>query len=225
MTRCAQFYEKCEREGYEWCGKSDQTERFIDYYIKIAKELEVFGIARETTYVGLSENAARPMFSVKEDYVRNTVLGNIAGMIKRGSPVSAKDIKLWIDLAEGKDASVKQDPKKPTPAPGVTQSDEERANEHAAKMAEKFPPVEQVQPVSTTQTSGPVNLTVKTPPNVSRIPPVFKDQYDVVIKRGLQVGVSERMAEGYATDLDDAVLKALDFWVNNIRDYTEATAL
>jgi hypothetical protein len=66
-----------------------------------------------------------------------------------------------------------------------------------------------------------VTVVVTTPPNVSNIEPVYPDEERWVLKRGLQTGVADRIKEGYAKSRLDAYDKAVEFWVNNIRMFSE----
>jgi hypothetical protein len=64
-------------------------------------------------------------------------------------------------------------------------------------------------------------LTVKTPPNVANIPPTFPPEIEVLIKRGLQFGIYDRIKGGYARDYQDSILKAIEFWVAHVAEVEE----
>jgi hypothetical protein len=134
-----------------------------------------------------------------------------------------------------------EDPPKPRPTPATVATiahapveqvqpietvtpEEDRANEHAAKMAEKFPLVKGGGTTGDEKTDTPPTppkVNVKTPPNVIGAEPVFPEEETWVLKRGLQIGIATRIKEGFAKNRLDAYDRALEFWINNIRDYTE----
>ena len=60
MTRCVDFYEKCTRDGFEWCEKSDTVLRYISKYMILTKEYPA--MAR------LPERTVRPLFKIRDPF-------------------------------------------------------------------------------------------------------------------------------------------------------------
>ncbi len=117
MTRCTEFYEKIERDGYEWCTKDPATVSRINSYLKAANELSRRGIEKKLTFGNLSEGVIRPLLSLKDEEIQNKVLDNVAGMIQRKGKPSASDIQTWIRAAKGEDTPLPPEKKPPRPAP------------------------------------------------------------------------------------------------------------
>ena len=86
MSRCIAFYKKCEESGSDWCEKCPEAVRLIENYIDLCNELERRGIPKETTIVGLSEGAARPLFSIKDEETREKAISHIENTLKRKTP-------------------------------------------------------------------------------------------------------------------------------------------
>ncbi len=85
MSRCKEFYDKWEKEP-NWCVKCEEAVRLIDDYIALTNELECRGVSKETTMVGLTERAARPLFAIKDNVVREKAITHIENALKRKTP-------------------------------------------------------------------------------------------------------------------------------------------
>jgi hypothetical protein len=112
MTRCKEFYDKVERDGFDWCEKDKSTVSRINSYLKVVNELSDEGIEKKLTYGNFSENASRPLSKVEDPDTRGEVISLIAKSIQRGDQPSEADVKVWIDLASGIDPVT---PRKPVP--------------------------------------------------------------------------------------------------------------
>lgn len=92
MTRCKEFYDKWEKEP-NWCEKCPDAVKLIDNYIKLTKELENLGIPKETTLVGLTERAARPLLAEKDPIVRDKVIESVKKDLESKKDASGKFVK------------------------------------------------------------------------------------------------------------------------------------
>lgn len=95
--RCADFYEKWKRDP-NWCQKSPDAVRQIDHYLGLVAELETHGAEPAAIYKKFPEAVAREVLKIKEEEIKETVLHNAAGMIKRGEKVSKSDILVWAGI-------------------------------------------------------------------------------------------------------------------------------
>jgi len=84
MTRCIEFYQKCEREGPDWCGKLPDAVRQIENYLDLCNEIAARGTPKETTFVGLPEGAARPLIKEQNPDVKDKVISSIAKSLNEG---------------------------------------------------------------------------------------------------------------------------------------------
>ena len=101
MVRCTEFYERWKRHP-NFCEKSPAVVRRIDHYLTLVEDLESTGIDQELTFANFSEGAHRLLSEVKNNpTVYNKVLDNIAGRLKNGRQVTARDVKYWIDFEHG----------------------------------------------------------------------------------------------------------------------------
>ena len=92
--RCVEYYDKCEREGYDWCEKEPETVRTITEYIKLYKQLEILGVPRDTTIRGVSETAARPLIRKRDIKVREKVMLSVSKALESGKhPKTGKFLK------------------------------------------------------------------------------------------------------------------------------------
>lgn len=107
--RCADFYEKWKKDP-NWCQKSPDTVREIDHYLSLVGELENLGVETAAIYKKFPEGVARDILKIKDEKIRASVMGNTAGMIRRGEKVSSADVKVWAGLEER--------PRKITPCTG-----------------------------------------------------------------------------------------------------------
>ena len=82
MTRCKEFYEKCERDGPDWCEKTPDAVRLIENYLELCNELDRRGVQKSTTNVGLSEGAARPLFAIKDPKWRDQAISTVEKALK-----------------------------------------------------------------------------------------------------------------------------------------------
>lgn len=109
--RCVEYYEKCEREGCDWCEKEPETVRVIEEYIKFYKKLESLGIPKATTIVGVSESAARPLIRIQDEQVRERAILSVKnsleskfkpgkGFIGKSNTLTEKNIKEIIEDVE-----------------------------------------------------------------------------------------------------------------------------
>ena len=80
----------------------ERTAQRIEAHLRIMGELEARGVTRDATVRSLTENASRPLHGL-EDPTRGKVLALVAAAIKRDQDVSAADIRVWINMAEGKE--------------------------------------------------------------------------------------------------------------------------
>ena len=80
------------------------------------RDLETLGVTRDATVRTLTENASRPLHGL-EDPTRGKVLALVAGAIKRNQDVSAADIRVWINTAEGKEPRAGKGAESPPAAP------------------------------------------------------------------------------------------------------------
>jgi len=99
MVRCADFYERWKKDP-NWCQKSPDTVNQIDHYLGLVGELEMLGVETVAIYKKFPERVARDILKIKDDKIRAGVIGNAAGMIKRGDQVSTGDVKVWAGLEE-----------------------------------------------------------------------------------------------------------------------------
>jgi len=99
MVRCADFYERWKKDP-NWCQKSPDTVNQIDHYLGLVGELENLGVETVAIYKKFPERVARDILKIKDDKIRAGVIGNAAGMIKRGDQVSSADVKVWAGLEE-----------------------------------------------------------------------------------------------------------------------------
>jgi predicted RNA methylase len=96
LTRCLQFYQKCERDGCAWCGKEHDAIHYIEEYIKLLKELEASGIPWDTTIVEIPEGAARPLFLERNSKIREKAIESIAESLKtHKNPLNGQFLKKW----------------------------------------------------------------------------------------------------------------------------------
>jgi hypothetical protein len=102
MTRCKSYYEKCEREGYEWCEKNKATVSRIDSYLNIVNAVTSVGVDKEVVFSNFSEWAARPLFKMENVADRQQIIINIAGMLKKGENVSAAEVNILVQQVERK---------------------------------------------------------------------------------------------------------------------------
>lgn len=73
MARCADFYKKWERDP-NWCEKCKSAVSQINSYIDLADNLEKRGISKEFTMVNLPERAARPLFAIRDENIKEKVI-------------------------------------------------------------------------------------------------------------------------------------------------------
>jgi hypothetical protein len=66
MTRCVEFYEKCERDGYEWCEKGPSSISQIKSYLALVDKLEKAGVDRKFTFVKMPEAVARHTATLRD---------------------------------------------------------------------------------------------------------------------------------------------------------------
>lgn len=86
MTRCVEYYERCERDGCDWCEKEPETVRTIKEYIEFYKEMESLGIPKDSTIRGISETAARPLIRNPDKTVRERAISHIGNALNRKTP-------------------------------------------------------------------------------------------------------------------------------------------
>lgn len=115
MTRCVEFYEKVERDGYEWCTKDPATISRINSFLKVANELSRRGIEKKLTFGNLSEGVIRPLLSVKDEKLQAEILDKIAETLKQKGKISVADIQTWIKERKEKEATPLSEKKTPSP--------------------------------------------------------------------------------------------------------------
>jgi len=96
MVRCADFYEKWKKDP-NWCEKSPKAVEQIDHYLSLVEEIADKNVDPIAIYKQFPERVAREVFKLKGD-VRESVVTNSAGMIKRGEKVSTQDIDAWMGV-------------------------------------------------------------------------------------------------------------------------------
>ena len=163
MVRCADFYEKWKKDP-NWCQKSPQTVRLIDFYLELVDSLEQVGANAGAIYRKFPEGTAREIFKIKDENIKQQVIKNAAGMINRGEKVSVGDIKVWSGT---ENATIV---KKPSPKIDVKSEPPEPTE----------PPKTLTQSVGFTVRSEPAtvkqSLTTQTPPSIPPTPaPVSAD--------------------------------------------------
>ena len=98
--RCEEYYEKWKKDP-NWCEKCQSAVSRINNYFDLAGELESKGIPKETTFVGLSEGAARPLFTEKNPVVKAKAISHVEKLLKRETPTGGK-YKKKITIGEVK---------------------------------------------------------------------------------------------------------------------------
>lgn len=94
MVRCVEYYDKCEREGCDWCEKDPTTVAEIQEYIKLYKDLEILGVPRTLAIARIPEGAARPLIRNRNEDVRAKALSSISNALESGKhPVTGKFLK------------------------------------------------------------------------------------------------------------------------------------
>lgn len=81
MTRCEEFYEKWESVP-NWCEKCPEAVRLINNYLDLVDELARQGVDKDTTNVGFSEGAARPLIREKDAEIKALAISEVAHMLK-----------------------------------------------------------------------------------------------------------------------------------------------
>ena len=90
MTRCPEFYAKWERFP-NWCEKCLESVRLIENYLDLVQEFERRGLPREPTMVGLSERAARPLFTEKDLELKEKLIVSVKNWLETGkNPITGK---------------------------------------------------------------------------------------------------------------------------------------
>ena len=88
MTRCEEFYEKCERDG-NFCGMERTSYVRVVAYIAFCKENNVpFGT--------LSDRAARKLITERDSEVREEAIRRVKESIKHGNIPTAKQVQTKI---------------------------------------------------------------------------------------------------------------------------------
>jgi DNA modification methylase len=82
LTRCAEFYQKCEKEGPDWCDKCPRSVEFITNYIDLINSLQDQGIPKKRTIVRFSEWSARPLFEKKNFALKEKAIEVIADSLR-----------------------------------------------------------------------------------------------------------------------------------------------
>ncbi len=90
MSRCLEFYEKWAKDP-NWCEKSPEAVRLINNYMKLMDILECRGVSRETTNVGVTEGACRPLFTEKDPNIKEKAILSIKNSLETGkNPITGK---------------------------------------------------------------------------------------------------------------------------------------
>lgn len=92
MVRCADFYAKWERDP-NWCEKCRTAVIQINEYIDLVADLEEKGIDKDVTYVTLPENAARPLFGIRNDEKRAKAISHVENALTRKTPTGGQYTK------------------------------------------------------------------------------------------------------------------------------------
>ena len=218
MTRCKEFYDKVERDGFDWCEKDKGTVSRINSYLKVVNELTDEGIEKKLSYCNFSQNASRPLNKVDDPDIRGEVISLIAKAIARGDQPSEADVKVWIDLASGIDPVKKLEEKKdPARPPSATASPTTSPTPTAQTVADiahvdvsAVLPAENKSPfisgsdikaglvdLDTPDTrTEPPKLVLKSPPNVSQIPPCQPEVVTIIPTRGMWRSIDDDAKTG-----------------------------
>lgn len=97
--KCINYWEKCDREGFDWCEMADQTKQEGKNYLIIAQSLKERGIEKKRTFARLPSGSVRSLISTKDDTIRVAVLDIIADHLREDKHVSAGDVKAWVEVS------------------------------------------------------------------------------------------------------------------------------
>lgn len=107
VVRCADFYKKWEHDP-NWCEKCPEAVRLIESYMDLTRKMEADGVPKETTMVGLSERAARPLFAIRDEETKQKAISHIENALTRTTPqggqytkkLTAGDVQQIVKKAE-----------------------------------------------------------------------------------------------------------------------------
>ena len=102
MVRCVDFYRKMEKEG-NFCGLTKSAISMINAYKTTVQEnIAERGVDPELAFINFSEGSHRVLSKVRDNPTAyNKVLDNIAGRLKNGRRVTARDVRYWINIEQG----------------------------------------------------------------------------------------------------------------------------
>jgi predicted HNH restriction endonuclease len=95
VTRCAEFYEKWNRDP-NWCEKNQRTVEHIDNYIGILNTFEKRGIAKKLVVPRLSEYVARSLFEKKNKQIKDQLIERLADILRSGKRCTSSDMKRLV---------------------------------------------------------------------------------------------------------------------------------
>lgn len=118
MSRCVEFYTKWEKDP-NWCEKCPSAVRQINSYMELVDEMERRGISRERTIVQLSETAARPIFSIQDENIKEKVISSVQKSLEFKKDTSNGKFKSRLQNLDVKHiiSSVKKEEVKPSKMP------------------------------------------------------------------------------------------------------------
>lgn len=101
--RCEAFYERWKKDP-NWCEKSPTSVREIDHYLETHALLVDMGCDAGAVYKMFPAGVALEVLKINSSAIKDRVLRNAAGMIKRGDKVSKGDIKTWAGIETPKNS-------------------------------------------------------------------------------------------------------------------------
>lgn len=110
MTRCAEFWDKWEREP-NFCGLSPQSISEIKGYLELRDKVIKMGVAKAVFYESCPSGACRPVLRLADDGTRTEATNYIISCLKRGEKVTQGDLKGFVDMRLKKEAVCKVTPK------------------------------------------------------------------------------------------------------------------
>jgi DNA modification methylase len=96
LTRCVEFYEKCQRQGTDWCEKCPESTRLIENYLELLAEGERRGIGKKTTIIGIPEGIARHLFEKRNRDIRDQLIDSVfSSLLSKKNPLNGLFLKKW----------------------------------------------------------------------------------------------------------------------------------
>lgn len=90
MTRCEDFYKKWKKNP-NWCHKCQSAVSEIESYIDLVDGLEKRGVPQSISFEILPEGAARPLFRIQDEEIKDKALSSISKALELGkSPITGE---------------------------------------------------------------------------------------------------------------------------------------